>query len=268
MNNAPTRTVPGMDTQLLCFFEPIDWSSGDIGALPSGSLTRRKDGTYRLTTDARGVKRIIKLGELSHEDAYVLTRWLETWEFARVCDKYLLETPGAPNYTAFAVEDLDELHLNPLRRGIVRLRATPQTASNGKLSIPRVEAGAPILTAPPGPEEVTSLVTGSELYRYIFYTPAARTVQQGAMTPIFVIPEEVHADAEQYFLVKSGHGWSVVDGKVSELQITSAFWVYRGQRHTIINDPLDPLHLFVAYSPAHHPAGRINSMNVDVLEPK
>lgn len=253
--------------RVICSFIPVHLRPA-ISPPPKGRFVLRSDGVRILELSGFGDRRSIKIEEGVSFDAEFAREWLEAWEFGRVCATYLGNIGGAYHYVIYTDADSKE-QLNALRVLTEKQLATPQAlGSSSALTVRRSDGGARILDAPPGPEQITSLVLSSTLYRYIFYTPASRTVQQGAMAPRLVIPEEVHTDAEQYFLVKAGHGWSIVDGKPSELSTTSAFWVYRGQSHAIVSDPHDPLKLFTSYSPAHHPAGRINQNNVDVLEQK
>lgn len=249
----------------ICTFAPLTTSHADV-PLPRGSFVLHSDGKRTMKLRTRNSRRVT-IQEGVPFDADFVREWLEAWEFARVCGTYLGKFANAPHY-ALTIDSDAKAQLNALRALVEKQLATPQASASGAFTIRRGEPSARILDAPPGPEQITSLVLGSDLYRYIFYTPASRTVQQGAMSPKLVIPEEVHTDAEQYFLVKQGKGWSIVDGQPSALSTTSAFWIYRGQSHAIVSDPDNPLKLFTSYSPAHHPAGRINQNNVDVLEAK
>lgn len=253
--------------KVICTFEPLDYSSHSWRVLPYGRLVLRPNGDYKFKQRLGKIGRVTIIKADAPFDGEAVREWLEWWEFGRVCATHLGSTKGAPHYKISTSADSAE-HLNSIRQQTERQLALPKANVDGSLTIQRSETAVRILSEPPGPELITSLVLGSSMYRYIFYTPDSRTVQQGAMAPELVIPEEVHTDVEQYFLVKAGHGWCIIDGKPSELSTTSAVWVYRGQSHAVVSDPTNPLKLFTSYSPAHHPAGRINQNNVDVLEPK
>lgn len=119
----------------------------------------------------------------------------------------------------------------------------------------------------PDPDALEKAVLLNEHYRHVLYTPAARGHQQVAMCVHHIIPGEIHPDVDQYFLVKKGQGECIINGVHTKLRPLSAFWVERGQRHEIRADPKHgPLKLFVSYAPAHHPAGRIDKTNTDVIE--
>lgn len=122
-------------------------------------------------------------------------------------------------------------------------------------------------TRSPSATELEEAVLNNKAYRRVLYTAKARAHQQVAMSVKYWIPPEVHTDADQYFLVKKGEGVSIVDGRETPLRPLSAFWVERGQRHEIRTTAgKGPLQLFVAYAAAHHPAGRVDEINTDLIE--
>lgn len=206
------------------------------------------------------------LFDITSRDVDFLIDWLEAWERARVCAKYLRGTT-APQYKVTANDDVDSAHLNAVRASVLAAMQKSTAPTNASvLTLNRVDSNT--LSKPPNADQITDIVLTLIKYRWMFYTPTDKSTQLGGMTPRWVIPEEIHRDTNQYFLVKSGHGWLIVDGEVVELHQCSAQQVYKGQSHAVVNDVGNPLHLFVTYSPSHHPVGRTNEINVDVLESK
>lgn len=117
----------------------------------------------------------------------------------------------------------------------------------------------------PAPDELERAVIINDYYRRVLYTSEDGQVQQVAMHVSERIPEEVHTDTHQYFLVKLGTGHCIIDGKKIPIRPLSAFWVEKGSRHEIQAHTGDPLKLFVTYTPAHHPRGRKDEQNVDLM---
>lgn len=144
---------------------------------------------------------------------------------------------------------------------------TVSIVSRAQQSLPYKIVAEPF-TRSPTPAELERAVVENTAYRRVLYTPKAGAHQQVAMSVTYWVPPEVHDDVDQYFLVKRGYGISIVDGVESRLAPLSAFWVERGSRHEIRTTTAGqgPLKLFVAYTPKHHPAGRVDESNTDLFE--
>lgn len=157
------------------------------------------------------------------------------------------------------------------RRELARyLRGIPTSTDENVVAIrppEQVTAAAELFNASPSPEDVDWIVRRNTNYRQVIYTSKAGAHQQVAMSIKGLIPPEVHPDVDQYFLVKQGRGVAIVDTKFHDLRPGVAFWVERGTRHEIhAAQGHDELKLFVSYAPAHHPPGRLDKHNVDIIE--
>ena len=72
------------------------------------------------------------------------------------------------------------------------------------------------------------------------------------------IGEEVHDENDQILVFVEGEGKAVIDGEESSIGEGDLFLVKSGTRHNFINTSSDsPLKLYTVYSPAHHPADRV-----------
>ena len=146
-------------------------------------------------------------------------------------------------------------------------KATASTTGNGELLITMSYPAEPFDSSPDA-NQLESAVLENTFYRRVLYTSKHGDHQQVAMSVDKKIPAEVHDDVDQYFLVKKGKGYCIVDGKTTKLRRLSAFWVERGSSHEIHSTSKRPLKLFVSYAPAHHPKGRVDEFNVDLREQK
>lgn len=140
------------------------------------------------------------------------------------------------------------------------------TTGNGELLVTQRTTSYPSepFNSSPNPDELEKAVLENSFYRKVLYTSKHGDHQQVAMSVDDSIPKEVHADVDQYFLVKKGKGYCIVNGVTTKLRPMSAFWVERGSSHEIQAKPKHTLKLFVSYAPAHHPKGRSDEFNVDL----
>lgn len=66
-------------------------------------------------------------------------------------------------------------------------------------------------------------------------------VSQVSIHPGKMVPEHVHDDAEQVYLVSSGSGIVILDGEEFEIQQGMAVIIPRGSRHSTQNTGEEPL---------------------------
>lgn len=72
------------------------------------------------------------------------------------------------------------------------------------------------------------------------------------------IGEEVHDENDQILVFVEGEGKAIIDGSESAISEGDLFLVKSGAKHNFINtSPDNPLKLYTIYSPAHHPADRV-----------
>lgn len=200
--------------------------------------------------------------QLSPPDAVLLARALEEYAAARL---------RAGFTRAWQVQEYDK-QIYPRIMTAIRAVLTSQdvvvspTSDALHMRLRRATPDGEVFSAPPTVDQITDAVLGNEDYRRVLYTHPDGSLQLVAMTVWTLIPAEVHTDGHQYFLVKAGSGLLKVDGKATRLEHCAAQWVVRGQRHEVVADLGTPLRLFVTYTPAHHPRGRRDVYNVDLLQ--
>jgi mannose-6-phosphate isomerase-like protein (cupin superfamily) len=129
------------------------------------------------------------------------------------------------------------------------------------------DRAADFFSRPPTAAEIERAVTENQDYRRVLYTAPDRSLQLVAMNADPLIPREVHDATAQYFLVKHGHGLFEINGQTESVERAAARWVMPGQQHMVASTTRAPLKVFVTYVPAHHPVGRVDPFNVDLLSP-
>lgn len=139
--------------------------------------------------------------------------------------------------------------------------------SSARVPLRRFSVEREPFTSAPGPDPLTEAILSNTAYRRVLYTPDVGAYQDVAMSVDYWIPPEVHDDVDQYFLVKSGEGVLIRDRQVFPLRPLSAVTVDRGQLHEVRVTPgKGPLKLLAKYTPKHHPAGRVDQMNSDLVD--
>lgn len=229
------------------------WSDASGG---SGIAYFIQDSAYRIVNCGQIVTIDLKDRE-SLDKRPVLRRFLERWLLASH------GTLGDTQTTAdasFAATHLPALRAFALH-GIVR-------KDDASLSVHVTSTGGQEpFVSPPTSAQITEAVTANTAYRRVLFTAPDRSLQLVAMSVETAIPTEVHTDVHQYFLVKRGKARMIVNNAPADvLEFGGARWVMRGQQHTVLNDGSVPAKLFVTYSPAHHPEGRVDEFNADALE--
>lgn len=94
-----------------------------------------------------------------------------------------------------------------------------------------------------------TILTNEEPKRLLFKTKDMSAYAL-SLPPQGGLPEEIHPDATQFFLVVEGRGTSTIAGKQDVIQTYSMFYVPPNTSHSI--EAASSLKLLTIYSPAEH----------------
>ena len=105
---------------------------------------------------------------------------------------------------------------------------------------------------------IIQLTKENDNFRKVVETGNHSQVVLMSLLPNEDIGEEVHDENDQILVFVEGEGKAVIDGEESTIEEGDLFLVKSGAKHNFINtNSSSPLKLYTVYSPAHHPADRV-----------
>ena len=116
---------------------------------------------------------------------------------------------------------------------------------------------------------IIQLTKENDNFRKVVETGNHSQVVLMSLLPNEDIGEEVHDENDQILVFVEGEGKAIIDGEESTIEGGSLFLVKSGTKHNFINTSSDkPLKLYTVYSPAHHPADRLQKTKAEAMAEK
>lgn len=113
---------------------------------------------------------------------------------------------------------------------------------------------------------IINLSKENENFRKVVETGPHSQVVLMCLKPNEDIGEEVHEKNDQILVFTEGEGKAVIEGQESGITAGDLFLVKAGTKHNFINtSPENFLKLYTVYSPAHHPADRVQATKEQAL---
>lgn len=100
-------------------------------------------------------------------------------------------------------------------------------------------------------------------FRKVLHTSEKTQLVAMRLPPKGDIGLETHDHVEQTFVVVSGQGIAIQNGRASRIAAGDILIVAPGTAHNITNDGPDDLALYTIYAPPNHIAGRIHATKAD-----
>ena len=113
---------------------------------------------------------------------------------------------------------------------------------------------------------IVQLTKENDNFRKVVETGNHSQVVLMSLLPNEDIGEEVHEENDQILVFVEGEGKAIIDGEESTIEEGDLFLVKSGTKHNFINTSSDsPLKLYTVYSPAHHPADRVQKTKAEAM---
>lgn len=115
-------------------------------------------------------------------------------------------------------------------------------------------------------KNIIELAKQNENFRQVVNTGKYSQVVLMNLLPGEEIGEEVHDVVDQILIFVEGSGEAVIEGQSSSVKEGDLVFVNAGIRHNFINNNSSPLKLYTVYSPANHPADRVQKTKAEAMK--
>ena len=115
-------------------------------------------------------------------------------------------------------------------------------------------------------ENIIELTKKNENFRQVINTGKYSQLVLMNLLPAEDIGEEVHDNVDQILVFVEGSGEAVIEGQRSPIKEGDLAFVNAGIKHNFINTGAKPLKIYTIYSPANHPADRIQKTKADAMK--
>ncbi|KKQ21549.1 hypothetical protein A2999_03035 [Candidatus Wolfebacteria bacterium RIFCSPLOWO2_01_FULL_38_11] len=115
-------------------------------------------------------------------------------------------------------------------------------------------------------ENIIELTKKNENFRQVINTGKYSQLVLMNLLPAEDIGEEVHDNVDQILVFVEGSGEAVIEGQSSPIKEGDLAFVNAGIKHNFINTGAKPLKIYTIYSPANHPADRIQKTKADAMK--
>ena len=115
-------------------------------------------------------------------------------------------------------------------------------------------------------ENIIELTKKNENFRQVINTGKYSQLVLMNLLPVEDIGEEVHDNVDQILVFVEGSGEAVIEGQSSPIKEGDLAFVNAGIKHNFINTGAKPLKIYTIYSPANHPADRIQKTKADAMK--
>ena len=115
-------------------------------------------------------------------------------------------------------------------------------------------------------KNIITLAKENENFRQVVNTGKYSQLVLMNLLPGEEIGEEVHDAVDQILVFVEGNGETVIEGQSSPIKEGDLIFVNAGVKHNFINTGNDSLKLYTVYSPANHPADRVQKTKAEAME--
>ena len=115
-------------------------------------------------------------------------------------------------------------------------------------------------------ENIIELTKKNENFRQVINTGKYSQLVLMNLLPAEDIGEEVHDNVDQILVFVEGSGEAVIEGQSSPIKEGDLAFVNAGIKRNFINTGAKPLKIYTIYSPANHPADRIQKTKADAMK--
>lgn len=105
---------------------------------------------------------------------------------------------------------------------------------------------------------IEQLTKENTFYRKVLHTTTHQQLVLMCLNPGEDIPEETHADVDQFIRVESGNGIAIVNNVHTDLSDGSVIMIPAGLKHYVKNIGNTDLKLYSIYSPPEHSENRVD----------
>lgn len=117
-------------------------------------------------------------------------------------------------------------------------------------------------------KNIVELAKQNENFRQVVNTGKYSQVVLMSLLPGEDIGEEIHKTIDQILVFVEGRGEAVIEGVVSSIKERDLVFIDAGIKHNFKNIGSTLLKLYTIYSPANHPANRIQRTKTEAMEKK
>ena len=114
-------------------------------------------------------------------------------------------------------------------------------------------------------KNIIELAKQNENFRQVVNTGKHSQVVLMSLLPGEDIGEEVHETVDQVLIFAEGSGETVIEGVSSPIKEGELVFVDAGIKHNFKNTGATPLKLYTIYSPANHPADRVQKTRAEAI---
>lgn len=115
-------------------------------------------------------------------------------------------------------------------------------------------------------KNIIELSKQNENFRQVINTGKYSQVVLMNLLPGEEIGEEVHDVVDQILIFIKGSGEAIIEGQSSPIKEGDLVFVNAGTKHNFINNSSFSLKLYTVYSPANHPADRIQKTKAEEMK--
>lgn len=117
-------------------------------------------------------------------------------------------------------------------------------------------------------KNIINLAKQNENFRQVVNTGKYSQVVLMSLLPGEDIGEEVHKTVDQILVFIEGDGEAVIEGISSPIVSGDLVFVNAGVKHNFKNIGSTSLKIYTIYSPANHPADRVQKIKEEAIEEK
>ena len=114
-------------------------------------------------------------------------------------------------------------------------------------------------------KNIIELAKQNENFRQVVNTGKHSQVVLMSLLPGEDIGEEIHETVDQVLIFAEGSGEAVIEGVSSPIKEGDLVFVDAGIKHNFKNTGATALKLYTIYSPANHPADRVQKTRAEAI---
>ena len=115
-------------------------------------------------------------------------------------------------------------------------------------------------------KNIVEFAKQNENFRQVVNTGKHSQVVLMSLLPGEDIGEEVHETVDQVLVFIEGNGEAVIEGEASPIKEGDLVFVDAGTKHNFKNTGSSALKLYTVYSPANHPADRVQKTKEEAIK--
>jgi mannose-6-phosphate isomerase-like protein (cupin superfamily) len=114
-------------------------------------------------------------------------------------------------------------------------------------------------------KNIVELTKQNENFRQVVNTGKHSQVVLMSLLPGEDIGEEIHETVDQALVFIEGNGEAVIEGVASPIKEGDLVFIDAGTKHNFKNTGTTALKLYTIYSPANHPADRVQKTKAEAM---